>query len=428
MNNSSNLRDNFYEKGGTEIVIGYLGDEVLVKNLMEIRLKDETDKINSGVKLLGLIIGVIYYLSKNADNYKKDLIKFQSTAKIIKFSEVTAEFSKIKIDSYRSAINVMEEDEILSLPGIWSLVADLIKIIDLCTNCLKDKINLNRVKINIGSGKDIEVAQVYYNCYKYNLIELLETLNKIAVCDHAKYEIYETYKFKESIKFILMDGNLYEKEYATKVLWQLSFSKKIIEDLSKDEEICQLLMSNKNSKNSCLNRNIDGILWNMRTNVKYIPNLIMKHVKHLATPLKPQNFEKSFKSALDFFKPIGKKSENNSNFDLIDTEDESNRLKEASAELEINDVRMERIDIETENDTHEKQSQVRHIMISYNQESRDTCLKIKSELESTGYKVWIDVENISGSSLESMAGAVENSFCILICNLRNKTMLSTFFN
>jgi hypothetical protein len=31
----------------------------------------------------------------------------------------------------------------------------------------------------------------------------------------------------------------------------------------------------------------------------------------------------------------------------------------------------------------------------------DLCLKIKKELENDGHKIWIDVEDISGSSLES---------------------------
>jgi hypothetical protein len=57
----------------------------------------------------------------------------------------------------------------------------------------------------------------------------------------------------------------------------------------------------------------------------------------------------------------------------------------------------------------------KHIMISYNRDSRDLCLKIKSDLENQNLKVWIDVEAISGSSLESMANAIENSFCILMC-------------
>lgn len=56
----------------------------------------------------------------------------------------------------------------------------------------------------------------------------------------------------------------------------------------------------------------------------------------------------------------------------------------------------------------------KHIMISYNGESRKTCLAIKEELEKRGFKIWIDVENIAGSSLESMAKALEESLCVLM--------------
>jgi hypothetical protein len=56
-----------------------------------------------------------------------------------------------------------------------------------------------------------------------------------------------------------------------------------------------------------------------------------------------------------------------------------------------------------------------HIMISYNTESRQTCLKIKKELELLKYRVWIDVSEIHGSSLESMAQAIENASCVLMC-------------
>jgi hypothetical protein len=61
----------------------------------------------------------------------------------------------------------------------------------------------------------------------------------------------------------------------------------------------------------------------------------------------------------------------------------------------------------------------KHIMISYNSGSRVTCLKIKKELETQGHRVWIDVESIHGSSLESMASAIENSWCVLMCMTEN---------
>ena len=58
-------------------------------------------------------------------------------------------------------------------------------------------------------------------------------------------------------------------------------------------------------------------------------------------------------------------------------------------------------------------------MISYNKWNRDLCLEIKNALEAGGYKVWIDVESIHGSSLESMANAVEDSTGVLMCMTEN---------
>ncbi len=54
-------------------------------------------------------------------------------------------------------------------------------------------------------------------------------------------------------------------------------------------------------------------------------------------------------------------------------------------------------------------------MISYNRESRDFCLKMKNELEKSGKKCWIDVDDMHGDSLEAMANAIEQASCVLIC-------------
>ena len=56
-----------------------------------------------------------------------------------------------------------------------------------------------------------------------------------------------------------------------------------------------------------------------------------------------------------------------------------------------------------------------HIMISYNWASKEMCTKIKDELKARGYQVWIDVEQIYGSTLASMAEAVENASVFLMC-------------
>lgn len=53
-------------------------------------------------------------------------------------------------------------------------------------------------------------------------------------------------------------------------------------------------------------------------------------------------------------------------------------------------------------------------MISYHWDSQPTMLQIRDKLRSAGFTVWIDVENMSGSTLESMAAAVENCSVFLM--------------
>ncbi|XP_013413002.1 uncharacterized protein LOC106175503 [Lingula anatina] len=56
-----------------------------------------------------------------------------------------------------------------------------------------------------------------------------------------------------------------------------------------------------------------------------------------------------------------------------------------------------------------------HIMISYNWKDQSVLLKIKDALQQLGYNVWMDVEQMSGSTLQAMAEAVEKSIVVLIC-------------
>jgi hypothetical protein len=55
-----------------------------------------------------------------------------------------------------------------------------------------------------------------------------------------------------------------------------------------------------------------------------------------------------------------------------------------------------------------------HIVISYEPSSRDTCLRIKSLLESHGYAVSADLNFIRAGDLTQMAYSLENSCCVLV--------------
>jgi hypothetical protein len=54
-------------------------------------------------------------------------------------------------------------------------------------------------------------------------------------------------------------------------------------------------------------------------------------------------------------------------------------------------------------------------MISYSHQDKDICNKIYLKLISDGFKVWIDLENMYGSTIDRMAEAIENCQFVLIC-------------
>ena len=55
-------------------------------------------------------------------------------------------------------------------------------------------------------------------------------------------------------------------------------------------------------------------------------------------------------------------------------------------------------------------------------------LKIRASLKRRGYSVWIDVEQMQGSTVDAMADAVDESYCIAYALSRecNAAMLSRF--
>ena len=58
---------------------------------------------------------------------------------------------------------------------------------------------------------------------------------------------------------------------------------------------------------------------------------------------------------------------------------------------------------------------VGHVMLSYPWKYQDLFLWIKHYLETQGFCVWMDVDHMSASVLEAMAGAVEGAKVVLYC-------------
>ena len=55
-----------------------------------------------------------------------------------------------------------------------------------------------------------------------------------------------------------------------------------------------------------------------------------------------------------------------------------------------------------------------HVMMSYNWEYQSTVLRVIKTLKARGFFVWVDVESVEGSLVDSMAEGVENAAVMLI--------------
>ncbi|KAI8503143.1 hypothetical protein Bbelb_189640 [Branchiostoma belcheri] len=61
-----------------------------------------------------------------------------------------------------------------------------------------------------------------------------------------------------------------------------------------------------------------------------------------------------------------------------------------------------------------KERQLPHVMISYQWDHQKILVSIKKKLQAAGFKVWMDLEQMGGSTLQAMAEAVENSAVVII--------------
>lgn len=62
-----------------------------------------------------------------------------------------------------------------------------------------------------------------------------------------------------------------------------------------------------------------------------------------------------------------------------------------------------------------KQGSGNHVMISYQWDAQEVLVQVKNQLQASGYRVWMDLEQMGGSTLEAMAKAVEQAAVVLIC-------------
>jgi Leucine-rich repeat (LRR) protein len=347
----------FFEYSGVAIVLNYINSPVLQQSILDKISDDSRYLFMILLNIYGSLLSTLYNLMKKEDKkFKAQIVELNAFESLIKVVAKFENISDFRFLAYLCLSGLVDDRNVSNLANLNLVIGDLAEYTKVCTKRLQDDVNLDRCPLVLEDTADAaevkkEALVIQVNESYFYITDFLGVLYNFAISDDIKYQIYEKCKMKDYLEVLVVCGNLTEEEFALKLLWQLCFDSRICNDLRKRTRVVS---------------KIEELVVQKET----------KESKQLICNAKGIQF-------------------------LLN--------KEKSGELESFDRK----------DKNEKATiksmDGNYIMISYNSKSRDVCLEIKRFLESSGFKVWIDVESIYGSSLEAMATAIEQSFCVLLC-------------
>lgn len=164
--------------------------------------------------------------------------------------------------------NIFRDEDIEMLSDTMLVVKDIIKIVKIGAEAIVSKKDLKRSRVDLKSRTNLnetsssssEATVIVYNENRYNLIELLEALYKISINDKMKYTLYQDFDMKKTLKDIIMHGNEFEKEFSTKLLYQLCFDSNVCARMGEDDELVNYLCDREKAgtSNDLLRKNIFG--------------------------------------------------------------------------------------------------------------------------------------------------------------------------
>ncbi|CAF1032754.1 unnamed protein product [Didymodactylos carnosus] len=236
------------------------------------------------------------------------------------------------------------------------------------------------------------------------------------------------------------------------ILWTLSFHSNIQIQLKNDKAFVNTIKRLKDDKT------VSGILWNLGLEQDSINK--KKHQKR-SQPLSSGISRPVTKSSSIFNEEVGEENQSSLYQELTDVEMKTDiqstsinssvtfpghspspaapppppsspavlatnsshnfprfRSRHPSADFEQAEfspsTKKESIQLETNVDNVNVLNHKFDLMISYSHSEKELCQRVKDSLNTSGYRVWVDYEQMSGNMMDSMATAIESTNCILL--------------
>jgi len=234
--------------------------------------------------------------------------------------------------------------------------------------------------------------------------------NKKKVGDQGGIEILSQIIYKITSSNSEDENNMKILEFVFNCIYLLSFHEDNKENIMNNGVIVHALhnCSSMNNKNILIDAH--GTLWELKDKKTRVP---MKH-QYMRS--------KSMKSKKATLPKLRKKSRSHSELEWNENEQLPNArelsvnepISGGSSETEENEEQEEDEQQPEEEDVVIKEQKLQHIMISYQWSHQPIMLKVRDKLQEEGFTVWIDLDEMKGSTLEAMANAVEDAYLILI--------------
>ena len=355
---SAKFCNRFIENEGLKILFKYLANPVLLKNYASLYKDKNSKEFKTIDGAMRRIMGSLVCLARVYANYKNNWKECKAAEGFLNYLKVAKDIVDNKIYCCMAIAFVADDDDVDKLPELKDIIPDITKLVGQAAKLIKETENIKRFPMQLDESinEEVEVFCITHMDTEWSIINLLKALYHLAVNDKLKYDIYYKNHMSKYLRLILYNGNATEQEYSLNLIWQLCFDKQIAQDVKEDSTFYEFIqnLTDEKSNPKNLSKYASGIVWLIN-------------------------------------KKLGAESPQ-----VVDKKPEQDALVKSMGEAPAG-------------------PKGKHIMISYNRDSRDLVLQIKAELEKLKLKVWVDIEDISGSSLESMANAIENATCVLMC-------------
>ncbi|CAH1794188.1 unnamed protein product, partial [Owenia fusiformis] len=229
-----------------------------------------------------------------------------------------------------------------------------------------------------------------------------------------------------SLVTMMNNGNTQEQKVAAHTIWVLSFDKVNKEMMAANQDVMDALMAlTRNSSDHGVKKMAMGALWGCGIYQRHSSSKMGMHFKmmkshepsHVETSPKKKSPSPRPRSSLTKVKPlppIAPSPSSSTHPPPFEDVRVGNPPPPAPPPAgapppapPISDAQNDKLASSS--------TQTGHVMISYSWSNQKQVLEISEYIRKAGYKVWLDVDQIEGSTIEAMANAVENAHVVLVC-------------